>query len=174
VSRALSQTAAAGSDEGKVQVYVSFDVANDADLYEQLVEQSQNPGSSFSVQAGSRKSDVDRQDDAAARRRITAADQVIVICGEQTIDSVAVFCELRTAQEQSKPYFLLWGRRDSMCTKPGGAKPSDGMYSWTPDIIEEQIAQIRRAAEREARASELKRTRMAPSGARRAESPSNE
>ena len=47
--------------------------------------------------------------------------------------------ELRVAQQERTPYFLLWGRREIMCTKPIGAKPADGMYSWTRQILEEQI-----------------------------------
>jgi len=154
--------AASASDENKVQVYVSFDVEHDGELYDLLVEQSQAPGSGFVVASGSRRSDAKDENNAGARRRIGNVAQVIVICGEQTAGCVSVVDELRAAQEQNKPYFLVWGRRESMCTKPEGAKPSDGMYSWTADIIEEQIAQVRRAAEREARASALKRQRGAP------------
>ena len=47
--------------------------------------------------------------------------------------------ELRVAQQERTPYFLLWGRREIMCTKPIGAKPADGMYSWTRQILQEQF-----------------------------------
>jgi hypothetical protein len=57
-----------------------------------------------------------------------------------------VAAELRIAREEGKPYLLLWGRRELMCTKPEGAKPSDAMYSWTRDILESQLSATLRNA----------------------------
>ena len=81
------------------------------------------------------------------RRQIGKADGVIVICGEHTEDSAQVSAEIRIAQEEHKPYFLLWGRREVMCTKPAGAKPGDGMYSWTSTILHDQIVTTLRTAQ---------------------------
>jgi len=64
---------------------------------------------------------------------------VVVICGEHTNASPNVAAELRVAQEEGKPYLLVWGRRERMCTKPVGAKPTDSMYSWTREILENQM-----------------------------------
>jgi len=47
--------------------------------------------------------------------------------------------ELRIIHEEGKPYLLLWGRRERMCTKPEGAKSTDVMYSWTREILERQM-----------------------------------
>ena len=69
-----------------------------------------------------------------------------MICGEHTNDSARVAAELRMAQEEGKPYMLLWGRRERMCTKPSGARPSDAMYSWTPDVLENQIGATLRSS----------------------------
>jgi len=80
------------------------------------------------------------------RRRISEADEVIVICGEHTAASMRMSTELRIAQEEEKPYFLLWGRRESMCTKPVGAKRDEGMYSWTWEILQNQIVTTLRNA----------------------------
>jgi hypothetical protein len=33
-----------------------------------------------------------------------------------------------------------------MCTKPAAAKSGEGMYSWTPEILENQIIVTRRIA----------------------------
>jgi hypothetical protein len=74
------------------------------------------------------------------RRRIAQADEVVVICGEHTDESSQVSAELRIAQEEHKPYVLLWGRRDCMCKKPRSARPEDGMYLWTPSMLEHQLA----------------------------------
>ena len=77
--------------------------------------------------------------DETVRRQISEADEVIVICGEHTASSVRVSAELRVAQEEQKPYFLLWGRREEMCTRPVGSKRDDTMYSWTWEILQNQI-----------------------------------
>ena len=151
-----------------VDVFVSFDVDHDEELYEQLVEESTAMTSSFAVSGSSERlmnTDVSRE---AARCRIRDADQVIVICGEHTGVSTRMSTELRLAQEEQTPYLLLWGRRDVMCTKPMGAKSDEGMYSWTPQILQDQIATVHRksladAATEAARAA--RKARSNPSGA---------
>jgi hypothetical protein len=77
--------------------------------------------------------------EAKVRRRIQQADEVIVICGEHTEASKRVSAELRIAREERKAYVLLWGRRESMCTKPVGARPDDGIYKWTWEILQDQL-----------------------------------
>ena len=124
---------------GRIRVFVSFDIEHDGELYELLLGQSGSPGFDFAVlgcSAGGTATDVVSE---TVRGRIREADQVIVICGEHTDSSSRVSAELRIAQEGRIPYFLLWGRRDIMCAKPIGAKPGEGMYSWTRQILEEQI-----------------------------------
>ena len=78
------------------------------------------------------------------RRSIQGADQVVVICGVHTELSGRMAAELRIAQEQGRPYVLLWGRREPMCKKPTTARPADSMYSWTPEILRNQILMHRR------------------------------
>jgi Thoeris protein ThsB, TIR-like domain len=128
----------------QARVYVSFDIDHDRELYERLLAES--GGSSFCV---SGRSEFAITADALAeqvRDRIREADEVIVICGEHTEASPYVSAELRIAQEERTPYFLLWGRRGMMCTKPVGAKSSEGMYKWTREILEDQVAiALRRA-----------------------------
>jgi hypothetical protein len=84
---------------------------------------------------------------AGTRRRIAEADEVIVICGEHTEACSRVAAELRIAQEEDKPYLLLWGRRDSMCQKPRGARNGDGMYRWTSDTLGARISTTLRDAQ---------------------------
>jgi hypothetical protein len=60
-----------------------------------------------------------------------------------------VSAELAIAQAEEKPYVLLWGRRESMCKKPKGARADDGIYSWAPGVLEQQVTEgMRRARER--------------------------
>ena len=132
----------------KIHVFVSFDVEHDGELYERLLVQSRTPGSSFAVSGGSEGSTATEVWNERVRRRIRDADQVIVICGAHTEASPRVSAELRMAQEEQTPYFLLWGRREIMCTKPLGAKAAEGMFSWTRQIVQDQIAlALRKAAE---------------------------
>jgi hypothetical protein len=123
-----------------MKVFVSFDVENDGELYELLLAQSRSPSSGFAVSGSSELSSDTEVGRERVRRRIREVDQVIVICGKHTEDSTRMSAELLIAQEEQRPYFLLWGRREIMCTKPIGAKPADGMYSWTGPVLQDQIA----------------------------------
>ena len=121
------------------RVFVSFDLEHDALLYELLVEQSKAPASGFEIVGGSARWRDTELWPAQVREEIRRADQLIVICGEHTEDSPGVSAELRIAREEGTPYFMLWGRRDRMCTKPVGAASAEGMYSWTQPILQAQI-----------------------------------
>ena len=124
-----------------VRVFISFDLAHDGDLKDRLVDESLRPGSPFAISSRSEAADGERM-----RSGIASADEVIVICGKHTEGSAQVSAEIRIAQEEQKPYFLLWGRREIMCTKPIGAKSAEGMYNWTREILEDQVAiALRRA-----------------------------
>jgi hypothetical protein len=145
-ARSLDGTERAGGEPGRgsVRVFVSFDLEHDADLYAQLLEQSRTAASGFEVLGRSdRLADADLWS-GRVRQQIREADQVIVICGEHTRDSPSVGAELRIAREERTSHFLLWGNREIMCTKPSGAKPAEGMYSWTLEILQERLAYTRR------------------------------
>jgi len=136
----------------RIDVFVSFDLDHDRELYDLLRAQSEAPLSGFGVSGGSEPLSTADLWGEAARRRIREADQMVVICGEHTGDSMRVSDELRTAHEERTPYLLLWGRREIMCTKPAGAKPSEGMYSWTLPILQDRMAFTLRSARADAAA----------------------
>ncbi len=140
----------------KLNVFVSFDTEHDAELYEELVAQSKAPISRFSVLGGSERLTAADVCSERVRRQIREADQVIVICGEHTKASTGVSAELHIAQQERTPYFLLWGRREIMCTKPIGAKPAEGMYGWTRQILQDQFAVTFRKAHADATAQTLR------------------
>ena len=121
----------------KVQVFVSFDIERDGELFEELRTQSSSSG--FEVLSCSERQSATDVWSESVRRRIRDADQVIFICSEHTDESASMSAELRIAQQERTPYFLLWGRREIMCTKPVGAKPLEGMYNWTRQILQDQI-----------------------------------
>ena len=141
----------------KIDVSVSFDFEHDRALYAELLEQSRAPGSTFSVSGCSERFTTEDVWSERVRRRVHRADQTIVICGVHTDEAMGVFTELRIVREEQQPYFLLWGRRDRMCTKPVGAKPSEGMYSWTSEIVQDQIALMARKVHRDAAVRGMKR-----------------
>jgi len=152
------ERAANATSMSKIHVFVSFDIEHDRELYELLLAQSRTSISGFAVLSGSERSPATDVWSERVRRRICEADQVIVICGEHTEASVRMSAELRIAQEERIPYFLLWGRREIMCTKPIGAKPAEGMYSWTRQILQDQITFASRKANTDATAETLRNT----------------
>jgi len=154
-----SESIGAVSTANKIRVFVSYDREHDGDLHDLLVEQAAKVTSGFKIAARSRARATTDLWDEKLRREIREADEVIVICGEHTDCSERVGTELRIAQEEKRPYFLLWGRRERTCTKPTTAKPADGMYSWTWEILQIQMLTIRRAARSNERLAELSRAK---------------
>jgi hypothetical protein len=136
-----------GVGSEQIRVFVSYDREHDVDLHDRLVEQSSKSATGFEVSARSRARAAADVWDEGLRREIRDADEVIIICGEHTECSERMATELRIAQEERRPYFLLWGRRELACTKPTTAKPADAMYSWTWEILQSQILTIRRGAQ---------------------------
>ena len=126
----------------RTRVFVSFDREHDADLVALLRSQAKRPESTFDVLAGAHGGSASELWEERVRAEIQSADEVVVICGEHTHASKRVADELAIAREESKPYLLLWGRREKMCTKPDGATSSDAMYSWTRDVLESQISMV--------------------------------
>ena len=80
-----------------------------------FLPQSRTPSSGFAVlgRYSERLTATDLWSERV-RRRIREADQVIVICGEHTEASTGVSAELRIAQQERTPYFLLRDRREIM------------------------------------------------------------
>ena len=142
----------------ETRVFACFDVGHDTDLYERLVAESGTAGLGITVSGGSEPFVFTDDWSERARRAIRGAERVFVICGEHTDGSLGVEAELRIAREEQKPYLLLWGRRNSMCTKPAGAKPAEGMYAWTSPTLQEQLAVMTRVAQREHEANAMRRT----------------
>ena len=130
----------------RIRIFISFDGDHDADLRDLLQEQCDRPGSMFEFAARSQGASLNEAWNASSRSRIRSADEVVVICGEHTDSSQRMAAELRIAQEEERPYLLLWGRREQMCTKPVGARPSDPMYSWAADVLESQMSTTLRNA----------------------------
>ncbi len=130
----------------RTQIFVSYDDVHDQDLRDLLEVQSKRPGSCFELTGCSHGGAISPAWTTSVRNRIRAADEMIVICGENTGDSPRAAAEMQIALEEGTPYFLLWGRRKQMCTKPEGAKRDDGIYSWTQDILESQIQATLRAS----------------------------
>lgn len=119
----------------KKRSFISFDYDHDADLKNLLLGQARNSDSPFEITDLSIKEAIAKDWKANARRRIKGCDIVIVICGKYTNTATGVSAELKIAQEENVPYFLLWGRSDDKCVKPVAAKDSDKIYRWTWDNL---------------------------------------
>jgi len=122
------------------RTFISFDADHDEDLRNLLVGQARNPDTPFSISDFSVKQELSGNWKAKVRTKIKGCDVVIVICGEHTDTAVGVTDELEMAQEESIPYFLLWGRSDKTCVKPAAARSTDKIYRWTWDNLKALIA----------------------------------
>jgi hypothetical protein len=113
------------------KVFVSFDFDNDSTIKMFLVNQSKLEDTPFDIWDSSVKEHMDGDWVAKVRTKIRNADIVCVLCGEKTHTAKGVAVELQIAKELGKPYFLLKGYRDAVCTKPTTATTADKMYNWT-------------------------------------------
>ena len=127
----------------KTRVFISFDYDHDIDLKNLLVGQARHPDSPFEITDMSIKEAISKNWKENARRRIKSCDVVAVICGEYTNSASGVSAELKIAQEEGIPYFLLWGRTNEVCIKPVSAKSTDKMYRWTWDNLKSLIGGAR-------------------------------
>ena len=123
----------------RARIFLSFDLEHDQDLHDRLLSESVvRP--SFAISDQSEAGPITKPWTERARQRISASDEIVIICGEHSNKASHMSAELRIAQEMKKPYVLLWGRRQHMCKKPRSARSQDRMYLWTPEILEDQIA----------------------------------
>lgn len=115
----------------KSKVFISFDYDNDEILKNFLVGQSKLEDSPFELADWSIKEAISEDWKKKARTRIKSVDTVAVICGRKTDTATGVSAEIKIAQEEKVPYFLLQGYKDGGCKKPTAAKAGDKMYQWT-------------------------------------------
>lgn len=124
----------------KKRAFVSFDYDHDEILKTFLIGQSKHSDTPFDLADWSIKEPIAGNWTAKARERIRSVDVVIVICGQYTNYATGVSAELRIAQEERVPYFLLAGYADRTCFKPTAAIPTDKVYKWTWDNLKSLIA----------------------------------
>ncbi len=127
----------------KKKVFISFDFDHDEDLKNLLVGQSKNPDSPFNLADWSVKEAIAKDWEVKVRSRIKQCDLMIVICGQNTYSASGVAIELKIAQEECVPYFLLWGRSGKQCINPKSAKSSEKIYKWTWDNLKALIGGAR-------------------------------
>jgi hypothetical protein len=121
------------------KVFVSFDFDNDSDIKMLLVNQSKLEDTPFDIWDSSVKEHMDGDWQAKVRAKIRNVDIVCVLCGEKTHTAKGVSIEMQIAKDLGKPYFLLKGYRERVCTKPTSATTSDKMYNWTWDNLKTLI-----------------------------------
>ena len=121
------------------RVFTSFDFDHDEDLRTLLVGQAKHSDTPFELADWSVKEPFVGDWMKKVRERIRRVDQLIIICGEHTDAATGVSVELEIAQQESKPYFLLWGRTTKNCVKPKSAQATDKIYNWTWDNLKALI-----------------------------------
>jgi hypothetical protein len=115
----------------KTKVFISFDYDNDSDLKILLAGQAKHEDTPFEISDWSVKEHLTGDWKEKVRSKLKNVDQVIVICGEKTHTATGVSDEIKLAQEEDIPYFLLNGRAEKTCYKPKAAKSTDKLYKWT-------------------------------------------
>lgn len=115
----------------RTRVFISFDYDHDSFLKEAIVGQSRLSDRPFDLADWSIKEPIDGNWKVKATSRIRSVDQVVVICGLNTDTAAGVSAELKIAQAERKPYFLLAGYKDKANVKPVAASSADKMYTWT-------------------------------------------
>ena len=129
----------------KNRVFISFDYHNDPDLRDNLVGQAENPDSPFEIVDESLREPYTSVWRRRVRRIIRRCDLVIVICGRHTDTAGGVAAEVSFARDEGTPYFLLRGRPDHTCIKPGQAFRDDEMHTWTWDNLRRLITESGRS-----------------------------
>lgn len=127
----------------KTRVFISFDYDHDETLKTFLVGQSKHEDSPFDLADWSIKEAIDEKWKDKARTRIRAVDVIAVICGEHTNTATGVSAEVKIAQDEKKPYFLLNGYANKTCVKPTAAISTDKIYEWTWDNLKKLIGGAR-------------------------------
>ena len=122
--------------------FISFDYDHDSDLRGNLVAQSENPESPFSITDWSVREPIDENWRKEVRDLIRRADLTFVICGQHTHRAAGVAAEVTIAREVGKPYFLLKGRKRKTCKKPRTALRSDIMHGWKWENLKDLIASV--------------------------------
>lgn len=115
----------------KTKVFISFDFDHDEELKNLFVGQSEHDDTPFEIKDMSVKQTLFGDWKEKVREKIKNIEQVVVICGEYTHTATGVAAEVKIAQEEDKPYFLLKGRSNKNCTKPTTSKTEDKIYKWT-------------------------------------------
>ncbi len=125
----------------KKRVFISFDYHNDPDLRDNLVGQADNPDSPFEIEDESLREPYESVWRQRVRGIIQRCDLVIVICGRHTDTAGGVAAEVSFAREVGTPYFLLRGRPDYICIKPGQALRDDEIHTWSWDNLTRLITE---------------------------------
>lgn len=115
----------------KKRMFISFDADHDEFLRIALAGQAKHDDSPFDFADHSNKDRLAGDWKAKTRTKIKGCDLVAIVCGENTHTASGVSEELKMAQEEGVPYFLLKGYADKNCTWPKGVLGTDKMYQWT-------------------------------------------
>lgn len=126
------------------RAFVAFDYDNDSSLRDLLIGQARHPDTNFEMHDWSVKEPFAPSNwKERVRQKIRACDLVIVLCGERTNSATGVDVEVRIAQEERKPHFLLAGYSNRTCVPPLSAKSTDKIYKWTWENLKSLVRSAR-------------------------------
>jgi hypothetical protein len=113
----------------KRTVYIAFDY-DDLGVKQSMIAEAQRPDCPWRLVDNSISAGLPDRWAAEARRLISEAECVIVLCGEQTHQATGVAVEVQLAQELGRPYFLLSGTRRGAPTRPRHARGDDKIWTY--------------------------------------------
>lgn len=118
-----------------VRVFATYDLDRDERLFRKLLKQSHKRGSPFQIVDRTTPDSLSSTSAESLRARIRRVDQLVVLCAEWTHRAENVNLELRIAQEESIPYFLLKGPLFGEGSRPATAVMGDRIYRWSTDTL---------------------------------------
>lgn len=116
-----------------VRVYISFDFEHDLELKNGLVAQLAHLGFGPGwVDQSIPAPIIDERWQTDARRRISASDLVLVVCGKNTHTAKGVNIEHKIARQMEKPVRFLRGRQEGASFPPDVKAADQIMQSMSP------------------------------------------
>jgi GT2 family glycosyltransferase len=121
------------------RMFISFDYDHDEVLKNLFVGQAKHPDTPFSLSDWSVKEPFTGNWKDKVRDRIRKVEVMVVICGKNMGTATGVDVEIKIAQEEKVPYFLLCGYSDDQYTKPAAALATDKVYKWSWENVKNLI-----------------------------------
>ena len=121
------------------RVYVAFDY-DDVSVKGDLIAQARRADCPFQLDDCSIEKPIRTHWAVEAERKITTADCVLILCGEQTHQAGGASTELQIAQKLGKRCIFVAGTRGGVPTAPVGTPSGTRIWTWTWAVVADLLA----------------------------------